>query len=465
MFVSLRFPDRKEYPQFPLTDSGILQSIPESLFCSEGQREVFLRLFSASCADPEVLNYRAELAEELISSPALETIFTELSRLNISHEHFIRSGGTVEITQLQTVTAFRDFAQRFDRFCETLSAVVPQSTAAKRCFLFCRNYAESFEYKELKGKAAELIRTMGFSYGFSLEAGNPFDPSPAVRLRKESTPADGVYASANNVLEEFGACSEEEPTEKRPYTDMEIAVLTGMIRRDAKLSRRLEEFTQAYADAGTEELLRLSEEALFFTAANEIYKAGRNAGYSLCRPQFRNLGFYSEITDLSYPTEQNTVAAANYAASPLEHVMVVCGPDSEAYAKAVEFAHIAASAGGLIFAKEAQISPVNVLEADKNRRISTDRLDENGLCLCYKLFDAMLPRQEEVAVREVLLRLGDRNVRSVVRICSKSNLTVLQKEGEANRLPPCTPLQLGTDRTLEELLQRHHLTAEQEGQA
>lgn len=464
MFVSLRFPDGKEYPQSTLTDGGILRTLPDSLFCSDRQREVFLRLFSTACADPEVLNYRGELAEELVSSPALEEIFRELSDLNIPQEHFIRSGGTVEISQLQTITAFQDFAERFDRFCNGLSAVVPQSAAAKRCFLFCRNYAESFEYKELKGKAAELIRTMGFSYGFSLVAGNPFDGEPTVRLRKETTPADGVRAAVNQVLEEFGASLPREVTQKRPYTDMEIAVLTGMIRRDPKLSRRLEEFTQAYADAGTEEILRLSQEALGLITANEIYKKARENGYPLCRPVFRRPGFYSEITNLAYPTVQGTVATADYVASPLEHVTVVCGPDSEAYANAVEFAHIFASAGGLIFAREGQISPVNVLECDKNERVSTEKLDENGLCLCRHLFDAMLPRQEEVAVGEVLLRLADRNVRSVIRICSKSNLSVLEKEGQANRLPPCTLLQLGTDRTLEELLQRHHLTAE-EGQA
>lgn len=466
MFVSLRFPDGKEYPEIILSDHGISNKIPLSVSLDERQNQALLRYLPRVCPAPEVLAYRAELAAELVSSPALESVFQKLSELNLPEEHFIRSGGTVEIDQLQTVTAFQTFAKRFDEFCITLNSTIPESTAAKRCFLFCRNYGESFAYKELKKKAAELIRIMGFSLGFSMAVGNPADTEPTVRLRKESTEPEGVRFSANRVLAEFGGTLPPEPeVPRRPYTDMEIAVLTGMIRKDPKLAQRLNDFIESYAAAGTEEILRLSEEALYFLAANEIYKTGRAAGYSLCRPDFRKPGFYSEISELCFSTESKGVGREDYNTSPLNHIAVVCGPDAEAYLNAVGFAHLSASAGGLVFAKEAQIAPINCLESDQQERIQTEKLNENGLCLCGHLFDAMLPRQEEAAVNEVLLRLADRNTRSVVRICSKGNLAVLQKKMDGNQLPSCTLLQMGTDRTLEELLQRHHLTVEKEADA
>lgn len=466
MFASLRFPDGKEYPELLLSEKEIPEGIPFPVTLDEGQKQALLRYLPRVCPVPEVLAYRAELAAELVSSPVLESVFRQLSELNLPEEHFIRSGGTVEINQLQTITAFQTFSQRFDGFCGNLNSMIPESAAAKRCFLFCRNYAESFEYRELKKKAAELIRTMGFSLGFSMAVGNPADTEPTVRLWKESTEPQGVRFSANQVLAEFGVTPPPEPeVPRRTYTDMEVAVLTGMIRKDPKLAQKLEDFTESYAAAGTEDLLRLSEEALYFIAANEIYKAGRTAGYSLCRPSFRKPGFYSEISGLCYSTESDGVEREDYNTSPLNHISVVCGPNAESYLNAVGFAHLSASAGGLVFAKEAQIAPINCLEFDKKERISTEKLNENSLCLCSHLFDVMLPRQEEAAVSEVLLRLADRNSRSVVRICSKSNLAVLQKKIDGKQLPSCTLLQIGTDRTLEELLQRHHLTVEKEADA
>lgn len=461
MFVSLRFPDGKEYSEVPLSNHGIRKKIPESLKLSEDQIHAILRFLPRSCPDPKVLDYRAELAAELVSSPELEGIFRELSELK-EKQALVRSGGTDEINKLQTVTAFQTFAQRFDRFYKILGTTVPKSAAAKRCFLFCRNYGESFEYKELKTKAAELIRAFGFSYGFSLAVGIPTDEKSLALLRKESSTPEGVRFEADRVIAEFGGTPLQGPkSPHRPYSDIEVAVLTGIIRKDPKLTLRLEEFVQSYASANTEEILRLSEEALFFVSINELYKAGRSAGYSLCRPQFRKPGFYSEITGLCYPS-QSGVTASDYIASPLDHVTVVCGPDAESYLNAVGFAHLVASAGGLVFAKEAQISPINHLEYDHKERISTEKLNEDSLCLCGHLFDAMLPRQEDAAVSEVLLRLAEHNTRSVVRICSKSNLNVLQNKIDQKQLPPCTLLQAGTDRTLEELLQRHKLTPEKE---
>ncbi|MBO5248246.1 MAG: hypothetical protein J6B54_02990 [Clostridia bacterium] len=463
MFVSLRYPDGKEYPEIPLSHGGILDGIEAIAELPQARRDALVQLLTHACPDPAVLTYRAELAEELVKSPKLAEIFRDLSELRSIQKQVCPSGETVEIHHLLTVTAFQDFSRQFDRFCDSLSSYVPESAAAKRCFLCCRNYGESFEYKELKVKAAEVIRALGFSYGFTLAVGNPTDGEPTVRLRKESDEAEGVRRFADRVLAEFGVSrSEEKPPCQRPYTDIEIAVLTGIIRKDPRLARRLEDFTESFAAAGTEEILRLGNEALAFVAANEIYTRGQSAGYSLCRPVFRNTGFYSEITELCYTSQSGDVQRQDFSTSPLNHLTVVCGPDAEAYLNAVGFAHLAASAGGLVFAREAQIAPVTLLERDQKERLSTEHLTEDSLCLCGHMFDAMLPRQEDAAVTEVLLRLAEQNTRSVVRICSKSNLSVLEKKVYGNLLPSCTLLQVGTDRTLEELLQRHRLTEEKE---
>ncbi len=462
MFISLRFPDGKEYPEYPLPREGFRGELPLSASFDDRQREVLLHYLFLACPVPEVLSYRAELAEELVSSPELEQIFRDLGQFSIPKPHRSHAAESEEIKKLQLVTAFQAFGEEFDRFCDSLDRMIPDSAAAKRCFLFCRNYRESFEYKELKIKARELLEALGFSYGFSLAVGNPNDLREPARLSKESAPPEGIRNSANRLMAEFGVLPEEPKQAPRPYTDVEVAVLTGMIRNDPKLVRRLNEFGELYTAAGTEDILRLGREALYFISANELYKAGRAAGYALCRPTFRNPGFYSSLTGMTYPSAHGTPQKADYVASPLNHITVVCGPDSEPYLNAVAFAHLSASSGGLVFAEEAAVAPVNSLQTDRRERLSMENLDEDGLCLCSHLFDAMLPRQEEAAVSEVLLRLAERNSRSVVRICSKGNLAVLQKNTEGGRLPPCTFLEAGTDRTLEELLQRHRLTPQKE---
>lgn len=463
MFISLRFPDGSEYPEIPLSVAPTgLDDIIKNLTLSDLQKKTLLHYLPLSCPHPDVLSYRAEFAAEVFSNPDLQRIFRGFSLFSETGASVLSSEyGTPETDKLQRLTWFETFAKRLDAFRTSLEGISPESAAAKRFFLFLRNYTESFEYLELKTKAAELRRAFAFEYGCTLTVGNPSDPEGVARLRKKTTPPDGVRATADRVLKEFGVDPKPEPNGKpRPYTHTEAAVLTGMIRKDSRLARKLEEFTELYGASGADALMRLSEEALYYISLNEIYRWGHQKGYTVCRPVFRKPGFYGEIFGLNYLDHENTVQKTDYLTSPLNHITVVCGPDGENYLRAVAFAHLCASAGGLIFAEGAEISPVNCLEGDQNERIRTDGLNEAGLCICNRLFDVMLPRQEEAAVSSVIQSLNDRHPRSVIRICSKSNLSVLQKKIDGGRLPPCTLLQLGNDRTLEELLQRHKLTAQ-----
>lgn len=463
MYTSLRFPDGKSYPEVTLSPEAVdLAGILTDCGLTPQQYNTVLRLLPLSCPDPDVLSYRAELAAELFSSPRLQQILGEFAAIdNRNQERNSAENKTAETDKLQTISAFEDFCVRFDKFRTSLDGFVPQSAAAKRFFLFCRNYGEGFEYKELKIKAAELRRELKFELGYTLIMGSPADDTGSIRLHKGVSVPLGICTAATQVLKEFGASKDgEQDLSRTPYTDVETAILTGIIRKDPKLSRRLEEFYHLYQASDFKTLMRLKEEALFYTAVNQIYKAGEKQGYTVCCPAFRNPGFYTEILGLNFTSETDKTEKADYITSPLNHITVAVGPDADAYLRAVGFAHLCASAGGLVFAQEAAISPVNHLEYDNNTKIRTNELNEEGLCLCTHLFDAMLPRQEEAAVNEVILRLNDQHPRSVIRICSKSNLSILQKKMDGGLLPPCTLLQIGTDRTLEELLQRHKLTAQ-----
>lgn len=455
MFASLRFPAfAAEELQYDLP-ADLTETLGKSSLLTPEERSLLAEGLCRTCPDPTVLEYRGCFAEELFSSPDLCRVMTDFGALGrmLPDQRPAR-----EVDALGTVARFEAFAAAFDAFFATLGEIVPESEGAKRCLRFLKRYGESYEYKELKHKGAELVEAFGFGKGGFFTLG---------KLCAEGTgrvfPANGgeeLFDGVLRVTELFGGQLPSFPEgAAREYTDTEAAVLTGMIRGNEGLSLRLKEFLELYLACGTEDFLRLAREASFFVAMNKIYAEGVRRGAAVCRPRYRAPGFYSEITGLCYATAEG-IARGDFVATPLNPVTVVCGPDSAAYLNSVAVAHVFASAGGLIFAEGGEISPCDRMERDEKEQIHTEGLNENSLCLCCNLFDMMLPRQEEAAVKEVLLRLCECTVRSVVRICAQSNLSALQKQMEEGALPPCTLLRAGTDRTLEELLKRHHLTAD-----
>ncbi len=456
MYASLRFPTAPaEEFEYELTED-MLPFLSKCALSEEEQRAA-MRFLRRVCPAEEVLAYRGQVGAELLSSPQLQRVFSDLARLG---RNFPAGIPQREVDQLRTLARFETFAAEFDEFCKTLQGIIPESDGAKRCLRFLKLYEESFEYKELKHKAMDLIHAFGFDDGVALSVGSPNEEGISRLFRND--PSDGIDASVLRVMKEFDITPPQETVPPpRDYTDTEAAVLTGMIRGKSELGRRMEEFFALYTACGTQDILRLCDEAYCFSVMNKIYTQGCAMGYGVCCPTYLPMGFYTELTDLYYPTEQGDCARADYIASPLNHITLVCGPDSEAYLNSVAMAHVFASAGGLVFAESARISPIDRPERDRKEQINITNLNEHSLCLCAHLFDVMLPRQEEAAVSEVIRQLSERTVRSVVRICSKSNLTALEKQMEKGSLPPCTLLQAGTDRTLEDLLKRHNLTAEE----
>ncbi len=457
MFASLRFPDTTPAEEVVLDCQSLFpEELLSEISFTDPQKQALSAYLPRACANPRILSYRGELAAEILNSPPLEEVFSRFCQL---YDTSVPDAGTEETKQLQRVARFEEFSAKFDEFYRSLDGIFPQSSGAKRFFRFCKTYGESFEYRELKSKAAELIQAFGFDRGATLTIGNPTEEGTA--LLSKQTAVNSILQALEGAEAQFGVDFREESSPiPRPYTPIESAVLTGLLRNNTTIVRRMEEFFVLYEKSKTEEMVRLSREAAFFTAMNKIYRRAMENGYPVCLPTLRPPGFYTEIYGLAYPSTEGTVSKSDYTTSPLNHITVVCGPDSAAYLTAVGFAHLCASTGGLVFAERAEIAPINRMERDREEQLHTDGLDENSLCLCGNLFDAMLPRQEDAAVGEVLRCLGSGTARSVVRICAKSNLAALEKQIKETQLPDCTLLQAGTDRTLEELLQKHNLTVQ-----
>lgn len=456
MYASLFFPS-PEPGEGRILRASTLDLLLQKQGVSAEDRSILTEYLGQISANPEVLEYRARIGAELVASPALQQVLSAFSALSRDWD-----GGAPEneLDGLRRVAHFERFSHEFDAFCQGLSGIVPESEGLKRCFRFIKRYEESYEYKELKHKAAELLQAFGFERGICYGVGHPDEEGSARLFRADDS--DGLYALLRRVEAEFDLpAAEEEAPPPRDYSDTEKAVLLGFMRGSKEIPRRTEEFFALSSTCGTEDLLRLSREAAFYMALNRLYTEGHRRGYSLCRPRFRPMGFYSQIKGLCHPAEEAGVGKTDYQSTPMEPVTVLCGPDGEGYLYAVALAHVLGSFGGLIFAEEGELSPIDRLVLDREGQVSTEGLNEHSLCLCCNLFDAMLPRQEEAAVQEVVRPLTEGAVRAVIRIRNKSNLGALQRLIQENTLRPCTLLQVGCDHTLEDLLKQHSLTAEE----
>lgn len=454
MFASLRFPGNELCRESRLSPGTVPEEIQKILQIPPLQTRILNEYLFLSCPNPAVLEYRAALGEELRSNLPLQKALEAYGTLYLSLEP-LTGGGTEETALFRSALHFERFSRGFDRFCRILPECSAQSEAGRRFLRYCKAVSESFEYRELRVKAGELIRDFGFQKGFTLTVGSPLAEEGTVRLQRNEAAPEGLQPTAEALLRQFGGEISKPNPVSRPYTETETAVLTGILRREPKLLRRLEEFHGRYGESGLKNLFLLGKEAVYYTLMNRLYQRAEEAGLPLCRPSFRNPGFYSEIRDLAYLPPDEPVGRADFVSTPFAPITVVAGPHGEAYGKAVEFAHIAASAGGLLFAREAEIAPVDRIERDTGGEVNADYLTAESLCIALKCFDTLLPRQEEGAVSTLIKALSNRTTGSLIRICSKSNLTLLQKQTEGGQLPRCTLLLLGKDPSLEELLQRH----------
>lgn len=456
-FVSLRFPDSANYPVWSLPPDPLLKTRLMEAGIKEENAAQITKHAAQVCPDPNVLSYRAEFAAELFSVPEAEQWFTAFSRFGMKLNPIRKHCHPETKIDLLLLTMFERFTEEFESLTDLSEQVPVESTAARRLFLYCRNLRESVDYREAKIRATEFRQKLGLKYGFSLFA--PQKAKSVCLMKKEQTESDGIWQKVCRAEEEFGSSGlpYKVPAPSDPETERNT--LCSLLEKDSKLTHAAELFREAYQAAEIDRVLQLSEEAELACGMNTFYRfhSSRN-GYTVTRPIFRAPGFYSELFGLNYTSGNGGTAKADFQTSPLNHITVAFGPDAEAYLSAVRIAHLIASAGGLVFAERAEISPINGLYCDQNGTVSFETADEGSLCLCSHLFDTMLPRQEEAAACAVLRQLSGTNARSLVRICGKSNLSVLQKKSEIGILPPCTALQIGTDYTLEELLKRHRLT-------
>lgn len=252
MYASFLYPEGNEIPVTP-------DSVPFS-----SPNEAYARIFSAH-ASPQTLAYRKEFWEELHRCEEIKGLlflWADLlrPRLPLKEKH------TDESKTYHAVTEFLLFCEDFEEFCKILSQTVPQSRGAKRCAMVLRNYGESYEYRQLKGIAKDLIHSLGWEYGFTLIPRPAQEELPS-RLIQETVIPAGIGETAERVLGLFGGSVEQEPFPLRERTQTEIALITQRMRKDVKLSGKFRQFVLCLSQSNLKEIRRICGEAALYRAA------------------------------------------------------------------------------------------------------------------------------------------------------------------------------------------------------
>ena len=457
MFASLFFPEAKNCTEFPISvNPDLFTTTFDTLGFTEEERKDFLDRIHRGSDDPAVLTYRAQLQAEIFASAPLREILEAFSRFcalcSRAREYVT---GTTPDDALRMLTLFEGLSGLLGAFLKKLDTFVPESAAAKRLWLFCRAYAASFEYRELKTKAADLRRELCMENGYTLNVGDPLAPARTLTLKKDATPAEGIFALTQRMTESFtGEKEPAEPAPNRPYTEQEAHLIVRYLQADPKRCRKAEEFAALYLASDTDTLLRLGKEAAFYLSADKYYRHFSVQGLPLCVPSFtQEREFFLE--QLQYSTAAG-MGKTDVALDDNVRLGVVFGPDSAAMTDAVHRAAIMGCWGGLIFAHRARIPLLKELREDKNGNLSSKNLDAGCFCICGHLFDTLLPRQEEVAAEAVINRLAATGAYGWLRICSRNNLDSLRRKCSAKDLPACRITEAGTDYTLDDLLKNRH---------
>lgn len=229
--------------------------------------EAYARIFSPH-ATQQTLAYRREFWEELNRNKEVRHLLYQWanllrSRLPLKRNH------TEESKLYHAVTEFLLFCEDFEEFCQLLAHTVPQSRGAKRCTMVFRNYRESYEYRQWKGIAKDLIASLGWDCGFTLIPHHPQEDQPS-RLIQETVFPAGIRATADRVLVLFGGTPESEVFPLRERTQTEIALISQRMRKDPKLTGRFRQFLQCLSQSDFKEIRRICREAwLYRTALGE----------------------------------------------------------------------------------------------------------------------------------------------------------------------------------------------------
>lgn len=462
MFTSLRFPDAKECRETELSPEfadklGLTGRIAE-LSCSAFRKNILLNTLSRLTSNRRVLQYRQQLATELHSVPES---FRMLSRFALFGEDLLRGHQQCfredSYLSWKSLGFFRFFSEGFDQFFPELEEFFAQSDALKRFCMFCRDFAESIVYRELKEKAEILQEQLVADKGFALRL-RADEHWSTMHCRRAERPQKGCAALAEEALALFGEREKDSSPRFRPLTEDELIFDGKILGENHKTATAAQEFDTLFSTLCLPDFLRLAEEAIYFVTAEEWYRKLEEKDMPPCCPVLADTPSQTRIEGLYFQSANSTIRKNDYTEHLLPQMTVVAGEDSLLWAQNLGTALVFTAAGGFLSARAAAVFPTEHLFFSPEQ---TPQLgNEESFCLWAIGDETLLPSEEAREAEKLLYRGGQEKRRGVIILIYPGNLTVLKKKAADGLLPPYTPVLLGSNQKVEELLRQWRLTPE-----
>jgi len=339
-----------------------------------------LRLENYFSTDPEVLDYRLSVIEDLVENPALYKAFsdsvTTIANIN-SLSRVMDSDFSID-SALSAVRYLEMYQEIVTLFSDALASCSLRSEGMR---LFQEQISEIVNGEEYQNLCAELAETeIDFGYlksitiGVNLdetlrpkEAGilsinrEAFRPGTVMTRLLKKTPADGRTLISSLYPLTKGLHGEE-------LKALNYGISNSLHTVFSKSLREFEPLIQNYYKVNTAPFVAMLDDIRFLTAGASFILQMRELGFSMCRPQIASME--EKVCDLSEVYNpmlalrgvEKTIVSNSFCLDENGRFFLVTGPNhggKSIFAYSVGMSQALFQLGLFVPAKSAHMSPVS----------------------------------------------------------------------------------------------------------
>ena len=310
IYIDLLYPSKKKYeemkerrrtlsalPQDYMTD---LCTDTAAAFLSPDNPNVSKRLFTELCTDPEIIEYRLDVLDDVLKMPKLLPLLGNTVRIILENEKINSDSQTDPHTfsalseHIEALKKFRESIEKFCAYCDTDEGSSASSAAVKNLIGYFKaiHSSKSFadmcsDLEELEEAFSKRIRCITVAINFNEEmrpvsagivgwSNTAATEKPSVFDRILYRNAKFADVNVKNLHDRYNAESSE----------IEHAIFTELEKITSEYIFRLNRAMKDYACIDLRGLNGLSEQIGFFENSAKLVDLVCSKGLEMCRPVF-----------------------------------------------------------------------------------------------------------------------------------------------------------------------------------